>query len=475
MDSHTSMISHTSITERKSVPSIKQDNPPAFGRERREVSIGGSITDSKSVPSITNIPSGNNGQINDRLEIFTLGRFLVRRGEQLFTEDAGRSRQVWKLFKYLFTYRSRATHPELLMEALYHDEEPKDPDRALRNLVYRLRRLLASGLSPEVDPQYIVLSQGLYSFNLSSNYWLDAEEFGLLCCKANKKAQKEPHEAINLYQKALSLYQGDYLPENLYDDWVITMRDYYHRIYLESVDELILLLKKAGRHSELRDVCEKAFLIEPLQEGLHIHFIESLLEEGKTGQAKTHYNYASSLLYREAGLKPSAEMRELYRRITSEAGRMPQERIRLLPGERLSPVEETGGPIFFDPHTFLKLSRLEELKAETSEQTAFWGCLTLVRAGSDWDDSNKMEGIMGLLGDVLKKNMRKGDMVCRWNNNQYYLVLMTCTGQEQAEKVLERIKEHFLRSNSFDGVALRHTAGPLNSAGGTSRRLRSLA
>ena len=189
MDSHTSMISHTSITERKSVPSIKQVNPPAFGRERREVSIGGSITDSKSVPSITNIPSGNNGQINDRLEIFTLGRFLGRRGEQLFTEYAGRSRQVWKLFKYLFTYRGRATHPELLMEALYHEEEPKDPDRTLRNLVYRLRRLLPRTV-PEVDPQYIVLSQGLYSFNLSSNYWLDAEEFGLLCCKANKKAQK---------------------------------------------------------------------------------------------------------------------------------------------------------------------------------------------------------------------------------------------------------------------------------------------
>lgn len=54
-------------------------------------------------------------------------------------------------------------------------------------------------------------------------------------------------------------------------------------------------------------------------------------------------------------------------------------------------------------------------------------------------------------------------------------MLMTCTGQKQAEKVLERIKEYFLRSNSFDGVALRHTAGPLNSAGGTSRRLRSLA
>ena len=448
MDSHTSMLSHSSM----------MDTP------------------------------SDNGQINDRLEIFTLGHFLVKRGKQLFTEDAGRSRRLWNVFKYLFTCRSRANHPESLIDALYHEEELKDPDRTLRNLVYRLRRLLANGLSPGVDPQYIVLSQGLYSFNLSSNYWLDAEEFADLCCRAGKIAQKDPHEAINLYQKALSLYQGDYLPENLYDDWVITMRDYYHRIYLESVDELILLLKKAGRYSELRDICEKAFLIEPFQEGLHIHFIASLLEEGKTGLAKTHYNYASSLLYREAGLKPSAEMRGLYRRITSEGEREPHGKIRLLPDEWVSPLQETmqgtvretmqetGGPFFFDPQTFIKLSRMEELRAERSEQTAFLGCLTLTSADYPWPDSNKMEKAAELLGDVLRKNLRKGDIVCRWDNNRYYLVL-PCIQREQAETVLERIKEHFLRGNGngFGGIALRHTTGPLTTAGETSRRLRSLA
>ena len=204
------------------------------------------------------------------------------------------------------------------METLYPEDEPKDPDHTLRNLVYRLRRLLAAGFLPGSAPQYIILSQGLYSFNVNSNYWLDADEFKELCCKAGKAIPDDSEKAIELYQSALSIYKGDYLPENLYDDWVITMRNYYNRIYIESAYELIMLLKKAGRYTELRDVCEKAFLIEPLQEGLHISFIEALLEEGKTVLAKSHYNYASSLLYREAGLKPSAGMRELYRKITSE-------------------------------------------------------------------------------------------------------------------------------------------------------------
>lgn len=410
---------------------------------------------------------------SDRLEIFTLGRFIVRRGKQLFTEDAGKSYQLWKLFKYLLTYCGRAIHPELLIEALYHGEELKNPERTLRNLVYRLRRLLANGLAPGVDPQYIVLSQGLYSFNLSSNYWLDAEEFVNLCSQAGKIARKEPFKAINLYQKALSLYQGDYLPESLYEDWVTTRRDYYHRIYLQNVYELILLLKKAGRYAELREICEKAFLIEPLQEELHINFMEALLEEGKTGLAKAHYNYASSLLYREAGLKPSAGLRELYKRITNEGE--PQENIRLLPGKELDTRRENGGAFFCDPETFLELFRLEELRAERSGQAAFWGCLTLDQPDYVWSDSYNMEESMELLGDVLRKNLRKGDIVCRWSKNQYYLMLMTCTGREQAEKALERVKNYFLAGNSLDEVVLRHTAGPLTTAGERSRQLRSLA
>ena len=123
-----------------------------------------------------------------------------------------------ELFKYLLTC-DRAIHPEMLMEALYHEEEPKDPERTLRNLVYRLRRLLASGLAPGVDPQYIVLSQGLYSFNLSSNYWLDAEEFVNLCSQAGKIARKEPHKAINLYQKRFPFTRIIFRKASM-SDWV---------------------------------------------------------------------------------------------------------------------------------------------------------------------------------------------------------------------------------------------------------------
>jgi hypothetical protein len=46
------------------------------------------------------------------VEISTLGRFLVRRGEKVFSENSVRAAKVWSLFKYLLTYRSKAILPE---------------------------------------------------------------------------------------------------------------------------------------------------------------------------------------------------------------------------------------------------------------------------------------------------------------------------------------------------------------------------
>ena len=411
-----------------------------------------------------NVPAEQQGQKNkNRLEIFSLGRFQVRRGEQLFTEDAGKSHQLWKLFKYLLTYCDRANHPELIMEALYPVEELKDPDRTLRNLVYRLRRLLATGTPSGFDQQYIVLSQKLYSLNLAANCWLDAEEFRNLLIKAGHTAPEDPQEAIVLYQKALSLYQGKYLPDNMYDDWVTPRRDYYHRLYLEAVGELIMLLKETGRYPELRNVCEKAFLNEPFLETLHLHYIEALLEEGKTSLAKTHYNDASSLLYRETGLKPSAKMFALYKRITGE--KQGQGKKRLQQSEK--PVLEwRGGEEAFccNPERFFDFFKLEEVGPAENEKSLFWGCLTVTHTGERAPTLKKIEEAMLLLKRILWKNLRKGDLVCRWDNRKYCL-LLKCPTQEDACKALERIKDCFLSFQVPCEISLQYTTGPLTTGG----------
>ena len=96
-------------------------------------------------------------QPDNRLEIFTLGQFLVKRGDEVLTLDAGRSSKLWKLFKYLFSYCGKTT--EELMESLYPEEEPIDPERYAAEPVLLPAAFFSGRASSGIRSQYIIMSQ----------------------------------------------------------------------------------------------------------------------------------------------------------------------------------------------------------------------------------------------------------------------------------------------------------------------------
>ena len=63
---------------------------------------------------------GRNILIQDQtvLEIRTLGNFQVSYGEKILTQEYSRSYRLWKIFKYLITYREQGVLPEVLVENL---------------------------------------------------------------------------------------------------------------------------------------------------------------------------------------------------------------------------------------------------------------------------------------------------------------------------------------------------------------------
>ena len=253
------------------------------------------------------------GQSQERvLNITTLGRFRVTLGDQVLSEDTSRASRVWQLFKYLVTNRERDIPTDTIIANLWPEGWPKNAERALRNLVYRLRQSLGSIEDPPHN--YITLSQGMYKFNTKAQYWLDTEEFEQRFAELKGMTLSQAVGQVKKYQECLNLYQGEYLPEELHADWVVPVWNYYRRIYLETFADYIKILNVLNDLPAIGAACEQALLVEPLEEAVHIQFIDYLLQTGKTNDALAHYSYASSMLYREMGIKPSPEMIMAYRR-----------------------------------------------------------------------------------------------------------------------------------------------------------------
>jgi tetratricopeptide (TPR) repeat protein len=258
--------------------------------------------------------------------------------------------------------------------------------------------------------------------------------------------QKNPTQAIVPLQKALSLYKGEYLPEAAFSEWTIMQRQYYQRLYLDSVVTLCGLLKNTGQFAEIIGICEDAVNIEPYSEQIHILYIEALIAQGEKSLAMSHYGYITDTLYRELGIKPSKSMIHLHKMIKA-SGRVAEYDLTLIQQElRKAAIEQ--GAFICDVVVFRELYQLELRRVNRNENNIALGLLTLIKTGYEQDVNTMMEHLQ----NILKNFLRGSDIVTRLNNSQF-LVLLTDTDYIEAkEKILERIEQEFWKSNSDHGL-----------------------
>ncbi len=388
---------------------------------------------------------------NNQLKIYTLGRFQVRFGERILFDETGRFKKIGELVMYLITHRGKHTTPETILEAIWPDHEYSDPRNVFKNMIYRLKQALEHMGIPEAK-NLISYSYGGYGWNVNSSYWLDVDQFEKLCQDGRSLMKIDPFVAAEKFREALNLYLGQYLPECQPCHWVLPKRHYYRRLFVSSVTELFAFQKEHRLFAQMAEDCEKALSIEDFDENIHLFYIEALLEEGKTAQARAHYEYITSLNYHEHGEKPSPAMQRAYRNIKmqSEKAELDFNDLRQMLVER----DETLGALICEPSNFRLFCQLEKRRAERNNHPVHLGLFTLNGQGYQAAQSGQFQKSMTCLREVLLKSLRRTDTVSPWNDFQFAVLLPAIT-LEQAEKLLQRVRESFEQNNTDQDVNLR--------------------
>jgi len=397
------------------------------------------------------------GAKGNRLEICTLGRFSVKKDDVLLSAVTGRLSKQWELFMYLLAHKEKLSPVEDIQDALWPEDEFTDPGKNLKNQVHRLRKKIDDAPITNNDST-VVYSNGCYSWNRATSYWLDAEVFEALCTEARSLADKDPAEAASKYREAISLYRGDFLPEFAQPEWVLPVRHYYRQLFLRSVLELLDLCMERKEYSEVAKICEKTFLIEKYDEDLHQRYIEALLEEGKTAQARAQYQYITALLYREFGAKPSSEMQRLYRLIKAKIGGIDLDFTDIR--ELLIEYQAADGALFCDADSFELICRLEKRRAKRANKPVSVATITLTGPDFRMPPPLELQEAMKSLEQVLLNNLRHGDVFSHWNESQF-VVLLVDVDVKRAEVILQRIKDQFSKAFSKDIVIPRSSFHPL--------------
>lgn len=377
------------------------------------------------------------------LQICTLGDFDVKIGSQSVFSDKYRSYKIFHLFQYFITFRNRKLLPETIIETLWSDKEFNDPKNVLRTQIFRLRKTLKMIIPKDADESeyfHIVFTNGYYIFYLGELAVLDIEELEKRISEGDKAREEDKDEAIKLYKEAIRLYKGNYLMENSQSIWLIPIRNHYNRLYIKTLFKLIDLLKDKENYSYIIELCEEAIVIEPYEEALHIYLMEAMLKVGQVRNAMSHYEYISSVMSREMGIKSSQGLKNVYRKIQSYYDEKNETDIKNIKVK----LEESviDGALLCDSDYFKFLFNVQRRKGLRDENPGFISLITLKFDDMNGYGGEELNKITKIMTGVLKKSLRKGDVFSFWNDTQI-LIMLNGAKENSLKEIETRIWRNF--------------------------------
>lgn len=385
-------------------------------------------------------------QVN-KLMVFTLGRFEVKKNNHSLTTAASGSKKIWALFKFMMTHRQRSFTPESLVDSLWSAEDYSDPRSTLRRQMHRLRQVLEE--SSMGSEQVIILNNGYYYWNSDLDVQIDTDLFEKSVQLGDALKENQPDKALIHFLMALSLYQGDYLSECIDQLWVLPIQNYYRRLYVKTVLDTTELLRELGDFNRILQICEKAIQLDIYKEEFHVSYMEALLQIGEREQALKHYEHITGFFYQEMGLKPSPAMKAIYKRILStQAKHATMDAL----ASDLEVATASENAFYCEPDIFRSIYELERRRSERNDVKAIVGMITMAQPLGV--SLGQQQQRMLSLKQYLLEHLRKGDTVTHWNDSQF-LVLLPGLDETKMENVLSRIVNLYITDTTANANSIQ--------------------
>ena len=220
------------------------------------------------------------------VEIQLLGRFEVIVDGRPLPASAWRHRRAAGLVKLLALAAGHRVHREQVIEALWPHLPPGGGERNLHKAIHLARRGIG-------DPSAITLSS--QEVGLGGDVAVDVDRFE----RETEVALKSPDQVG--CASAVSLYAGELLPEDRFEEWTQPARERLRLLYVG-------LLRCAKRWVDVLEV-------EPLDEEAHRAVMRRYADAGNRAAALRQFRRLKDLLGKELGLRPDPESVALYEEI----------------------------------------------------------------------------------------------------------------------------------------------------------------
>lgn len=245
-----------------------------------------------------------------QLRVQTLGGFQVWRGTEAIPANGWRREKARQLFQILLTYRHTPLDRDQICEFLWPESDPATAQRNFKSTLNALYQALEPERDPGADSAFILREGSTYSLRPGADLWLDAEEF-------MQRARGSSGRDLNQLQRAVNLYQGEYLPDALYETWAAEERERLSALFLETADHLVETMLRHARYAEAIELAQRLLAQDNCWERAYRHLMLAYDKLGDRGQVGRTYQRCVQALRDELDVSPSLETEKLYHRLTA--------------------------------------------------------------------------------------------------------------------------------------------------------------
>jgi DNA-binding SARP family transcriptional activator len=245
------------------------------------------------------------------LQVRFFGHFeILCMGEPL---GLGHNGKVLAIFKYLLAHRDSPVSRDHLMEWLWPESTLKKARSSLNVAICSLRRLLSECSVGLQD--YILLEEGYY--RLCPSIWVvtDVEEFDLRYEQGRRLEKTNLTQGAAEYERAIELYRGEYLLDDLYEDWTMIERERLSNTYIDMLERLAVYYKQSEQLRESIRICYRILEKDRSHENSHLLLTEAYALLGSYGRALHQYRLFKGVLKRTHGTEPSVETEERFEKV----------------------------------------------------------------------------------------------------------------------------------------------------------------
>ena len=250
-----------------------------------------------------------------RLTIETLGEFRVIRGDYVMKEDEWDRSQPKQLLKVIVSYAAKGVPKEALIDQLWPEERPKLAESDFKTTLQRLRKSLEPEIDKDFGSSYIHLQDNVVSID-AGLCQVDVDQFLLLLRNGEEKEKAgDLKEALLMYNEAIEIYRGDFLPNEFYIPWANKRREELMGKYIELLSKAAHLHDRQGAVKKAIECYKKAIRADSLLEEFYQKLMTLYSSKGMYNEALRTYEACKKVLKQELKTKPDPITTALHNKI----------------------------------------------------------------------------------------------------------------------------------------------------------------